>query len=259
MAFFTLLPNARTLLSAVANPPAAGGLRRQLSFGVEIRADQVPVPGEPRVPVGAELLSAADVIGIDPRMVARVDPPQNATGFEPNYLPFVEFADADFPWRYSYDGGTSTRVTPWLVLVVLKPGEFEFLDQGEAPCPRIRVTTPTATLPDIAQSWAFAHVQVARGEQLGNDLAELIASRPERHHARLLCLRRLDPNSAYTLALVPATEAGRRSGLGIPGPVEPFNKPAWDDGTAEGLECPSTSNHGSSRRCSKTSRCSPSA
>jgi len=238
MAFFTLLPNARTLLSAVATPPAAGGLRRQLSFGVEIRADLVAVPGEPRVPVGAELLSAADVIGIDPRMVARVDPPQNATGFEPNYLPFVEFADADFPWRYSYDGGTGTRVTPWLVLVALKPGEFEFLDQGEAPCPRIRVTTPAATLPDLAQSWAFAHVHVARGEQLGTDLAQLIASRPERHHARLLCLRRLDPNSAYTLALVPATEAGRRSGLGTPGPVEPFNKPAWDDATAAGLELP---------------------
>lgn len=238
MAFFTLLPNARTLLSSVANPPVAGGLRRQLSFGVEIRAEGAAVPGELRIPVGAELLSAGDVIGIDPRMVSRVDPPQNATGFEPNYLPFVEFADADFPWRYSYDTGNGIRVKPWIVLIALKPGEFEFLDQGSAPCPRIRVMTPTATLPDLAQSWAFAHVHVARGEQLGNDLAELIASRPERHHARLLCLRRLDPNTAYTLVLVPATEAGRLSGLGTPGPVTPFDKPAWGVGTTEGLELP---------------------
>ena len=40
-------------------------------------------------------------------MIARVDPPQGATGFEPNYLPFVEFADADFPWRYSFDATAS--------------------------------------------------------------------------------------------------------------------------------------------------------
>ena len=65
MTFFTLLPNARTQLSAIASQPAAGALRRQLAFGVEIRADGSPVTGESRVDVGAEFLSAGDVIGVD--------------------------------------------------------------------------------------------------------------------------------------------------------------------------------------------------
>lgn len=238
MAFFTLLPNARTLLSAVANPPTAGGTRRQLAFGVEIRADQAAIPGEPRATLGAELLGAGDVVGIDARMVARVDPPSGATGFEPNYMPFVEFVDADFPWRYSFDASTGARVKPWIILLALEPGEFEFLDQGDAPCPMIRITSPAASLPNLRQSWSFAHVHVARGDQLDTDLETLIAIRPDRHLSRLLCLRRLEQNTAYTLVLVPATEAGRVAGLGISDPVEPFDMPAWDAGTAPGLELP---------------------
>jgi hypothetical protein len=238
MSFFTLLPNARTQLSAVAKPPAAGGTRRQLVFGVEIRADNAAVPGEPRLPVGAELLSAGDVIGVDGRMISRVDPPSGATGFEPNYLPFVEFADADFPWRYSYEAAGGPRIRPWIVLLALKPSEFEFLNQGDAPSPRIRVANPAASLPNLSQSWAFAHVHVGRGDALSPDLAGLIATRPDRHHARLMCLRRLEPNTAYTLMLVPATEASRLAGLGVGGPVEPFDKPAWDASTAGGLELP---------------------
>jgi hypothetical protein len=238
MTFFTLLPNARTQLSAIARPPAAGGRRRQLTFGVEILADNTAIPGEPRLDVGAELLSAGDVIGLDARMVARVEPPTGATGFEPNYMPFVEFADSDFPWRYSFNTLTGTRIKPWVVLLALKPSEFEFLEQGDAPSQRIRITAPAASLPDLSQSWAFAHVHVARGEQLSNDLAALIATRPERHHARLLCLRRLEPNAAYTLALVPATEAGRLAGLGISELVEPFDRLAWDAATPAGLELP---------------------
>src|SRR5688500_7790626 len=128
MTFFSLLPNARTQLSAIATPPAAGSTRRQLTFGVEIRANGTPVAGEPRVNVGAPLLSAGDVIGIDARMISRVEPPAGATGLEPNYMPFVEFVDADFPWRYSFDP-TSSRVKPWIVLLALKPNEFEFLNQ----------------------------------------------------------------------------------------------------------------------------------
>ncbi len=48
------------------------------------------------------------------------------TNFETNYLPFVEFYEEDFPWRYTpashSDGGR--RLRPWLTLVVLDEGEF---------------------------------------------------------------------------------------------------------------------------------------
>jgi hypothetical protein len=78
-------------------------------------------------------------------------------------MPFVEFADADFPWRYSFDAGVGARVTPWLVLLALKPDEFEFLERGNAPLPRIRKPDPAATLPDLSHSLSWAHVHVTHG------------------------------------------------------------------------------------------------
>jgi hypothetical protein len=238
MTWFSLLPNARTELAAIAGPPAAGGKRRRATYGVEIRANDAAVPGEARVDVGAEILGAGDIVGIDPRMVVRVEPPPAANGFEPNYMPFVEFADADFPWRYSFDSSVGSRVTPWLVLLALKPGEFEFLDQGSAHLPRIRIPDPGASLPDLSQSWAFAHVHLSHGEQRSGDLAGLIASRPDMHLSRLMCMRRLEPSTTYTLALVPSTEAGRLAGLARVETAEPFDKRAWDASTPAGLELP---------------------
>jgi hypothetical protein len=238
MTWFSLLPNARTDLAAIAASPAAGGKRRRVTYGVEIRANDIAVSGEPRVDVGAEVLGAGDVVGLDPRMIARVEPPSGATGFEPNYMPFVEFADADFPWRYSFDASVGTRVTPWLALLALKPGEFEFVDQGSAHLQRIRIADPGGSLPDLSQSWAFAHVHLTHGDQRSNDLPGLIATRPDMHLSRLMCVRRLEPNTTYTLVLVPSTEAGRLAGLARDETAEPFDKRAWDASTAAGLELP---------------------
>jgi hypothetical protein len=230
MTWFSLIPNARTDLAAVAGPPVAGGKRRHVAYGIEIRADGAPA-SEPRLDLGADVLGAGDVVGIDPRMIARVEPATGATGFEPNYMPFVEFVDADFPWRYSFDASTGSRVKPWLVLLALKPGEFEFIQQASSSLPRIRIADPAASLPNLSQSWAFAHVHLAHGEQRSSDTARLIAERPDMHLSRLMCMRHLEPNTTYTLVLVPSTEAGRLAGLGKTETADPFDKPAWDAST----------------------------
>ena len=52
-------------------------------------------------------------------MISRVEPQGGLRGFEPNYMPFVEFVDADFPWRYSLDAGDPARIKPWIVLIAL--------------------------------------------------------------------------------------------------------------------------------------------
>src|SRR4029453_16909949 len=68
-----------------------------------------------------------DVIGIDARAIIRTEPRPWITNFEANYLPFVEFYDEDFPWRYTPAAPTpdQKRLLPWLALVVLEEGEFE--------------------------------------------------------------------------------------------------------------------------------------
>jgi hypothetical protein len=118
-------------------------------------------PAAAAVPLTAELLDAGDVVGIDSRMIARVDPREAATAFEPNYMPLVEFVDADFPWRYSLDTALAGRRMPWVVLIALSPDEFAFTDPGTGPLPRIRVAAAPKSLPDLTQSWAFAHVHVS--------------------------------------------------------------------------------------------------
>jgi hypothetical protein len=238
MSWFSLLPDALSELAALAGQPAAGGTRRRVGFGVDVLADGATAPGG-RITVGAEVLGAGDVVGIDSRMIARVEPAAAATEFEPNYFPFVEFVDSDFPWRYTLRTDAAGRRLPWLVLLVLKADEFEFRAQGSAPLPVLRILEPGTTLPALSQSWAFAHMHVAHpGEQPAADLAGLIAARPDLHFSRLMAPRKLEPNTAYTLALVPSTEAGRLAGLGKTDKASPFDKLAWAADTAAGLEMP---------------------
>ncbi len=49
--------------------------------------------------VEGELVGPGDIVGIHQCAVSRFEPRSGLRGFEPHYTPFVEFADADFPWR----------------------------------------------------------------------------------------------------------------------------------------------------------------
>ncbi|HJY37141.1 MAG TPA: hypothetical protein VJ299_06750, partial [Steroidobacteraceae bacterium] len=52
-------------------------------------------------PVTVRLRGPADVVGIDPNEIVRVDPKPNTTDFEPNYFPGIEFDRPDFPWLFT--------------------------------------------------------------------------------------------------------------------------------------------------------------
>ena len=221
---FIFLPDALPALAAAANDPAAGSTRRRASYDVAVTANGA-VAGT-AVPLSAELLDASDVVGVDPRVIARVDPRPAATSFEPNYMPLIEFVDADFPWRYSLDTAAPGRRKPWVVLIALEASEFTFEDPGPGPLPRIRVADASKSLPDLAQSWAFAHVHVSP-DGSGAPLPDFMQAHPERHYARLLCPRKLEANTAYSLLLVPVFEAGRLRGVGDGSAPAQWNALAW--------------------------------
>ncbi|HEX6197681.1 MAG TPA: hypothetical protein VFZ37_17325 [Jiangellaceae bacterium] len=231
-----LVPHVRTALAARAVPPldGAGAGHRAIRIGVQVMAEGV-AQGAPHQ-VAAELFGAGDIVSLDPSMVARVEPGPTSRAVEPNYFPYVDFRDADFPWRYTLDAGTSRRLRPWLLVVALEASEFRHLGGGGG-LARIEVFDPSASLPNPEQSWAFAHVQVNRAGQPG-DLAQTLRTAPEAGHARLLCPRRLGDNTPYTLALVPTYEAGRLAGLGARGPAEPWDAFAWDVARTEPVELP---------------------
>jgi hypothetical protein len=220
---FTFLPDALPALVAAATDPPSGATRRSASYSIAVTANG-SVAGT-AIPLSAELLDAGDVVGVDPRMIARVDPRQSATAFEPNYMPLVEFVDADFPWRYSLDTAPSGRRKPWLVLIALTASEYAFADSGNAPLPRIRVPDAAQSLPDLTQCWAYAHVHISPDGT--TPLDQFVRDRPERSYSRLLCPRRLAPNTAYSLFLVPVFEAGRLRGIGDAAAPPQWNALAW--------------------------------
>ena len=107
---------------------------------------------------------------------------------------------------------------PWLVLVVVR--EQEGVSIGTYPAtslPVLRIddpAVPAGELPDLAESWAWAHVQslvAARRRRGGGRRA-----RAGEVVARLVCPRRLLPDSAWLACVVPAFDGGVARGLGGP-------------------------------------------
>src|SRR5919109_21 len=67
------------------------------------------------------LYGPGDVTGIDPRQVVRTEPRHQATDFEPNYFPAIEFDRPDFPWLFTPAQSDATgRLRPWVCLVVVR-------------------------------------------------------------------------------------------------------------------------------------------
>ena len=96
----------------------------------------------------------------------RSEPRPDSTGVEPNYFAFVELAAPDLPWTFTPaapDG--QGRLRPWLVLVVVREQPGVSIGTGAA-LPVLRIAEPAAPgaeLPDLADSWGWAHVQSLAG------------------------------------------------------------------------------------------------
>lgn len=182
-----------------------------------------------RVDRTVELRGPGDVTGLDPRAVIRTDPLAGVTDFEPNYLVSLELYDEDLPWRYTpAQATTQQRLRPWITLVVLAAGELE---RGPIEL-AITVANAASLFPPARQTWAWAHVHV--NASLGGDPAVLdptVAANPDIALARLLCPRRLQPDTAYTAFVIPTFESGRRAGLGLDVPSAlDGGAPAWGAG-----------------------------
>ena len=111
--------------------------------------------------VTATLYGPGDVTGIDARQVIRTDPPGGTTDFESTLLPCVEFDEPALPWLFSPAAAADDRLRPWLVLVVVPADAASVAADSGRPGPVLTIPAAAGTeLPDLDQSWAWAHVQV---------------------------------------------------------------------------------------------------
>lgn len=139
------------------------------------------------------LLGPEAVAGLAPGTVVRTDPTPGAVDVEPNYLACVEVTPPELPWVLTPARPAEGRLRPWLVLVVVD-ARTPLTDGTPLPF----VDADVAELPDLRDSWGWAHVQNAAGTRI----------------ARLVCPRRLGPDVTYRACLVPAFASGVAAGLG---------------------------------------------
>lgn len=178
-----------------------------------------------------QIVGPGDVVGIDSRAIIKTEPANWITNFEPHLFPFIEFYEEDFPWRFSPAAPVGSKLRPWITLVVLKESEFTRGDILDGPLPVIEVGAgPESPLfPNPAQTWGWAHVQF--NGNLGatgatdpfnsgnvtaavNNFVNVVKQDPDKAYSRILCPRRLEPNTSYYAFLIPAYETGRLAGLG---------------------------------------------
>lgn len=166
-----------------------------------------------------QLFDPGDIIGIEKRIIVKTEPRNGVQQFEPNFLPYVDFYEEDFIWRYTPTAANNNRLRPWLALVVLKKDEFEKerIDP-RVPLPSLKMKGKILEIPfpPAYQLWAWAHVQVNK-ELKDNHLErfqKIVHTSPNLACSRLICPRKLEHETEYFAFLIPAFEKGRLAGLG---------------------------------------------
>jgi len=178
------------------------------------------------------LYGPGDVTGIDPQQVVRTEPRHLSMGFEPNYFPAIEFDRPDFPWLFTpAKEDARGRLRPWICLIVVRKQKGVVLhSDGDLPVLEIKdPARPWEELPDLSESWAWAHAQVTGSQSESEKLQVSLEGDPALTASRLLCPRRLDAETDYLACVVPAFELGVKAGLGLPflSTDEERLEPAW--------------------------------
>jgi hypothetical protein len=189
------------------------------------------LPSTTPITKSVQLLGPGDVINVAQEAYIRTEPAENNFEFDANLLPFIEFFEEDFLWRYTAaNPGASSpeRLRPWLALIVLKDAEFDITPQDTNALPASFTLKSGVLMSDVmhpsSQHWAFGHVQIndPKGDITAintatdnyNDLISRIPTEPDIAFSRLLSSRKLQAGTSYTAFLIPAFELGRLAGLG---------------------------------------------
>ncbi len=220
------LSSSITTADSLADGGLPGAERASITVNVQVNATDT-------VSKQVDLVGPGDIKAIEAEMVVRTEPKHWATDFEPNYLAFIEFYDEDYVWRFTPAANAANKLRPWICLIVLEEGEFE-RGSMTGTLPVIELQVPAAqVMPPLTQMWAWGHVHVNRDirasdgtpAQVINNLEVVLNTNTDLAISRLMCPRKLKPNTAYYAFVIPTFETGRLTGLGA-------DIPAGADGLA---------------------------
>lgn len=207
-------------------------LRASVSIRVNVSGSQpdgVAIPAE-TIEQSIDLYGPGDIVGIDAKAIVKTEPRNWITNFEANYLPYIDFYEEDFPWRYTPAAPNTDRLRPWLTLIVLKEEEFEDgRSRTDKPLPFFKLKEGVHTqdvFPKPDELWAWAHVHVnndlsndaapntANAAQVTQHITTILNQNPDLAYSRIVCPRKLEANVGYYAFLIPTFESGRLAGLG---------------------------------------------
>ncbi|MCZ2131345.1 MAG: hypothetical protein LC109_13910 [Bacteroidia bacterium] len=234
-----------SVADGLGTPPSSGEFSRATVNAV-LEVTGAGQQANTPVPQTLSLYGPADITGINPAAIVRVEPHDGSTDFLANYLSFAEFYEEDFPWSYTpfaaAGSGQDKKLRPWLALVVLEAHEYSELPSATGKTRgAITINNPAASLPPHDQLWAWAHVQLNTSESIEQGavttgkldaIQTVLTDNPDRGVSRIICPRKLKPDTAYTAFLIPTFEAGRLAGLGEDFAETHPQQHAWGAGTS---------------------------
>ena len=170
----------------------------------------VHVDGAGDVPASVQLYGPGDVTGLDPARSCAATRRAGTTRFEAGYMPQVQLARADLPWLFTPAAPGDRRRRGcgrgWCSCVRRRTRGAE-ARRAAARARARRAGEPAAELPDLSQSWAWAHGQIT-GLPTGARPADCCCPTRAAACSRLLCPRHLEPDTAYLACVVPAFRPG---------------------------------------------------
>ncbi len=219
-------------LGAAALPPAAGAIRSTSTITVPLADSD---GGSETASLTVTLFGPGDVRALDAAQVIRRYPTPGTATAEETVLAHIEFDRPEVPWAFSPAAAAGAPMRPWLALVVVPRElvEWEAIPPGRS-LPVLHA--PLDELPDLAQSHLWAHAQASRNVAADKPLeVRLSPAHAPVNLSRIISPRVLRDGTTYVAALVPTTDAGVRSGLGLTGGTL---DPAWGPGSDDPVRLP---------------------
>lgn len=222
-----ILPYLRKGLSGFITPQEGymqGQHRAQIEVSVELKGKNRESGKETKEDLGRkiQLVGPADVKRVNESAISQVFPPSSKSQrYNAFNMPFVEFYEEDFPWRYTpLAPDANGSLVPWLMLVAVKKGEFSV----ETNTSGVKVVTFNLSderyaevFPSMDLVKKLAHVQLILDDSVEVNNAEvnkLLEDNPEKGIARILCASKIPTSENISVFLLPVFESGRCGGLG---------------------------------------------
>ncbi|MBQ5415727.1 MAG: hypothetical protein IIU23_00850, partial [Bacteroidales bacterium] len=201
----------------VSGNEALAKMRAVLTVHTQYKASAVDEENQDKTVINDKeigLYGPADVSSISPAAILKCRPAAGSEGFPPQYFPYIEFREPDFPWRYTPAKVKDNRLTPWLALVVLEK-EIISVQNNDNRLPVVKFNGDKAAyqaaFPSMSELWKTAHAQSPK--------------KTVPLFSRIISLRGIDPKTGeipdlksktdYMVCLVPSYETGRLRGLGF--------------------------------------------